>query len=198
MKFIPIDKMSKLREASKNGDANAIKILDLQMSGGDFGSLLDEFFQSKQAAPQGAPVEGKSLPNKGEQSNLDKFLAFNNITKDSPDYESFVEDFYNEFPNERPKEMGGIGEHCEIEEECFVLPLIQEEIKAINDYNEAIMKVMDMDELGDAAKRGMIAKLEEIKRDEMEHLEELKRMKNGLEKKEEKAQVEGEAIYGKQ
>lgn len=187
MKFIPIDKMKSLREASKNGDANAIKILDLQMSGGDFGSLLDEFFQPKQVAPQGAPVEGKSLPNKGEQSKLEKFLAFNNVTKDSPDYESFVEDFYNEFPEEREHEHSANNNGMTMcEEECFITPLIQEEIKAINDYNEAIMKVMDMDELGDAAKRGMISKLEEIKRDEMEHLEELKRMKNGLEKKEEK------------
>lgn len=198
-KFIPIDKMTKLREASKNGDANAIKILDLQMSGEDFGSLLDEYFQPKPEQVSQAQVEvGKSLPNKGEQSNLDKFLAFNGVTKDSPDYESFVEDFYNEFPNERPKEMGGIGEHCEVGEDCFILPLIQEEIKAISDYNEAIMKVMDMDELGDAAKRGMISKLEEIKRDEMEHLEELKRMKNGLTKKEEKAEAEGEENYGQQ
>ena len=187
MKFIPIDKMKSLREASKNGDANAIKILDLQMSGGDFGSLLDEYFQPKQAALQGAPVEGKSLPNKGEQSKLEKFLAFNNVTKDSPDYESFVEDFYNEFPEER--EHGHHGEMCEVEEDCFILPLIKEEIKAITDYNDAIMKVMEMDELGDATKKGLIAKLEEIKRDEMEHLEELKRMKNGLDKKEEK-QVE--------
>lgn len=185
-KFIPIEKMSKLREAAKTGDANAIKILDLQMSGGDFGELLDNYFQ-----PKPAVEEQKSLPEKGEQSNLEKFLAFNGVTKDSPDYNSFVEDFYKEFPNERPKEMGGIGEHCEVGEDCFLLPLIQEEIKAIGDYNEAIMKVMDMDELGDAAKRGMISKLEEIKRDEMEHLEELKRMKAGLEKKEEKTETEG-------
>lgn len=187
MRFIPIDKMKALREASKNGDANAIKILDLQMSGGDFGSLLDEFFQPKPATQESAPVEGKSLPNKGEQSKLEKFLAFNNVTKDSPDYESFVEDFYNEFPEEKPHEQSVSNEGMTIcEEDCFVTPLILEEIKAIRDYNEAIMKVMEMDELGDAAKKGLIAKLEEIKRDEMEHLEELKRMKNGLDKKEEK------------
>lgn len=186
-RFIPIDKMTKLREASKNGDANAIKILDLQMSGGDFSELLDNYFQ-----PKPVVEEQKSLPEQGNQSKLDKFLAFNNITKDSPDYESFVEDFYNEFPNERPD--GNIGAKVEVGEECFLLPLIQEEIKAIGDYNEAIMKVMDMDELGDAAKRGLIAKLEEIKRDEMEHLEELKRMKNGLDKKEEKAEAEGETL----
>lgn len=194
-RFIPIDKMSKLREASKNGDANAIKILDLQMSGGDFGSLLDEFFQPKQVVENQQPVEvGKSLPQKGENSKLEQFLKFNNVTRESPDYDSFVEDFYKEFPNERPRNNEGM---CEVEEECFLLPLIQEEIKAINDYNEAVMKVMEMDELGDAAKRGLIADLEEIKRDEMEHLEKLKRMKSGLEKKEEKAQTEGVINYGK-
>ena len=183
-KFIPIEKMLKLREAAKGGDANAIKILDLQMSGGDFGGLLDEYFQPKQEAP----VEGKSLPEKGEKSKLEQFLEFNNVTKDSPDYDSFVEDFYKEYPNERP-EAKQQQEVVEVGNEHFLLPLIQEEIKAINDYNEAIMKVMDMDELGDAAKRGLVADLEEIKHDEMEHLEKLKRMKVGLEKKEEKAEA---------
>lgn len=189
-RFIPIDKMSKLREASKNGDANAIKILDLQMSGGDFGELLDNYFQ-----PKPVVEEQKSLPEKGEQSKLEQFLAFNNVTKDSPEYESFVEDFYNEFPNEKPEAEANTQEVVHIGEDHFLLPLIQEEIKAINDYNAAIMKVMEMDELGEAAKRGLIADLEEIKHDEMEHLEKLKRMKNGLDKKEEKAEMtEGEEL----
>lgn len=176
-RFIPIDKMSKLREASKNGDANAIKILDMQMSGEDFGSLLDEFFQPK---PQQVVEARKSLPQK-PQSKLEQFLAFNNITKDSPDYQSFVEDFYNEFPNEKSVSNEGM---TMCEEDCFLTPLIQEAIKSIGSYNEAIMKVMEMDELGDASKKGIMAKLEEIKRDEMENLEELKRMKNNMDKKE--------------
>lgn len=176
-RFIPIDKMSKLREASKNGDANAIKILDMQMSGEDFGSLLDEFFQPK---PQQVVEERKSLPQKS-QSKLEQFLAFNNVTKDSPDYQSFVEDFYNEFPEEKNVSNEGM---TMCEEDCFLTPLIQEKIKSIGSYNEAIMKVMEMDELGDASKKGIMAKLEEIKRDEMENLEELKRMKNNMDKKE--------------
>ena len=101
-RFIPIDKMKSLREAAKSGDANAIKILDMQMSGDDFGSLLDEFFQPKpvqEALPTGTE-ETNSLP---EKTKLEQFLEFNNVTKDSPDYDSFVEDFYNEFPNERNK-----------------------------------------------------------------------------------------------
>ena len=185
MRFIPIDKMSKLREASKNGDANAIKILDLQMSGGDFGGLLDEYFQPKPEPQeqQGAVETGKSLPEQGGQSKLEQFLAFNNVSKDSPDYDSFVEDFYNEFPNERPNAKQ-VPEQVEGGNDSFLLPLIQEEIKAIGDYNNAIMKVMEMDELGDAAKKGIMTKLEEIKRDEMEHLDELKRIKTSLEKKE--------------
>ena len=179
MKFIPVDKMTKLREASKNGDANAIKILDMQMSGDDFSSLLEEYFQPKQQAP----VESKSLPAKGEKSKLEQFLEFNGVTKESPDYDSFVEDFYNEYPNERPNAKTS-QEPVEGGNESFLLPLIQEEIKAIGDYNAAIMTVMEMDELGDATKKGIMTKLEEIKRDEMEHLDELKRMKVSLEKKE--------------
>lgn len=191
-RFIPIDKMSKLREASKNGDVNARKILDMQMSGGDFGSLIDEFFKPKPVQEAqvevGTSTTTKSLPESHENSKLEQFLAFNNVTKDSPDYDSFVEDFYKEFPNERMPQIK------KTEEDCFVMPLIQEKIKSISSYNEAIMKVMEMDELGDAAKRGLMADLEEIKHDEMEHLEKLKRMKGGLDKKEEKAEAEGEML----
>ncbi len=191
-KFIEFSKIKQLREAAKNGDMAARKILDMQMNGEDFGTSLEDYF-NKPKVEVGTTTTTSSLPK--EKSNLEKFLEFNNITKDSPDYESFVEDFYKEFPNEKPQENTCSNTGMLVtEEDCFITPLIREEIKAINDYNEAIMKVMEMDELGDAAKRGLIAKLEEIKRDEMEHLEELKRMKIGLDKKEEKVETKGEIL----
>lgn len=188
MKFIPVDKLSKLREAAKSGDVNARKILDMQMGGEDFGSLMDEFFQPKPVVEkQQVEVVGKP-----HNSKLEEFLKFNNVTKDSPDYESFVEDFYTEFPSERPRE--GLVENPveqieeDKDEECFLDKLINEEIDAINSYNEAIMKIMNLDDESESSRRGMIAKLDEIKRDEMEHLEELKRMKSNLNKKEQVAE----------
>ena len=62
--------------------------------------------------------------------------------------------------------------------------LIEDEYEAIDGYDKAISKIMRMD-LGDAAKKGVIADLEEIRRDEFEHVEKLKRMKEALKKKEE-------------
>lgn len=167
-KFIPIEKMSKLREAAKTGDANAIKILDLQMSGGDFGELLDNYFQ-----PKPAVEEQKSLPEKGGQSNLEKFLAFNSVTKDSPDYDSFVEDFYKEFPNERPHEHKEIQEEPEEGFEEWIRKLINEESDAIDSYSKAITKVMNCEALNESKKRRVIARLKEIRSDEEEHFREL-------------------------
>ena len=148
-KFIPIDKMSKLRESAKNGDEHARKILDMQMSGGDFGALLDEYFQPKpEVVMEKDTVETKSMPQK--KTKLEEFLEFNNVSKDSPDYDSFVEDFYREFPNERNVET-----HEEIHEEEhedgfeeWMKKLMAEESDAIDSYSKAMY-----DDSGKKAKR---------------------------------------------
>lgn len=178
MKFIPIEKMSKLREAAKNGDVSARKILDMQMSGGDFGSLLDEYFQPKpvQEVPVKGNLETQSLPK--EKSNLDKFLEFNNVTKDSPDYESFVEDFYKEFPNEKPREglVENPVEQIEDDKDGFdsiIRDLIKDETDAIDEYSKAITKLMSNEHLDEIQKRRVIARLKEIRGDEEEHFHQL-------------------------
>lgn len=190
-RFIPIDKMSKLREASKNGDANAIKILDMQMSGEDFGSLLDEFFQPKPEAVE----ETKSLPQKS-QSKLEQFLAFNNVTKDSPDYESFVEDFYNEFPDERNKPSMVENPVQQIEEDkdgfdSIIRDLIKDETDAINEYSKAITKLMNDESLDDLHKKRVIARLKEIRGDEEEHFHQLNEL---LKANDDEEVAEGEAM----
>ena len=180
MKFIPIEKMSKLREAAKNGDVSARKILDMQMSGGDFGSLLDEYFQPKpvQEAPVKDNFETQSLP-KGK-SNLEKFLEFNNVTKDSPDYESFVEDFYREFPNEKPDAKPEMVENPveQIEDDkdgfdSIIRDLMKDETDAIEEYSKAITKIMNSEELDEIHKRRVIARLKEIRGDEEQHFAQL-------------------------
>ena len=46
-KFIPINQLSKLREAAKNGDEAARKILMAQLNDEDFSSDLDAYFKPK-------------------------------------------------------------------------------------------------------------------------------------------------------
>lgn len=176
-KFIPIDRLSKLREAAKNGDANARKILDMQMSGDDFSSLLEEFFQPKpEPEAKTENVESKSLPQK--KSRLDEFLEFNNITKDSPDYDSFVEDFYREFPEEKNKPDMVENPVEKIEEdkdgfESIIKDLMKDETDAIEEYSKAITKLMGSEELSDIQKRRVLARLKEIRGDEEEHFKQL-------------------------
>lgn len=68
--------------------------------------------------------------------------------------------------------------------------LMGEEIDAIRSYDDAILKVMNSSQYNDNEKKGIIAKLEEIKHDEREHWEELKRLKENSIKKEENGFVE--------
>lgn len=177
MKFIPISQMSKLREAAKNGDEQARKILDMQMSGDDFSPLLDEYFQPKPVATEHS-VETSSLPEKKPSSKLEEFLKFNNVTKDSPEYEDFVNDFYNEFPNEKPKPDMVENPVEQIEEDkdgfdSIIRDLIKDETDAIDEYSKAITKLMTNEELDEIQKRRIIARLKEIRGDEEEHFHQL-------------------------
>lgn len=179
MKFIPIEKMSKLREAAKNGDERARKILDMQMSGGDFSPLLDEYFQPKPEVNMKAQtVETKSMPQK--KSKLEEFLEFNHVTKDSPDYNSFVEDFYAEFPNEKPDAKPEMVENPveQIEDDkdgfdSIIRDLMKDETDAIEEYSKAITKIMNSEELDEIHKRRVIARLKEIRGDEEQHFAQL-------------------------
>lgn len=183
-KFIPIDKMKKLREASRNGDENAKKILAMQLGGTeDFSSLMDDYFKSQpqvEEAPTGATsTQGYGLKEATADHGLEKFLSFNNITKDSPDYQSYVDDYYKENP--RPE--------MKVEEHCFIDDLIKDEIEAISGYGQAELEVMQKEDMEETTKKGVLIKLDEIKRDEMKHLEELRRLKASIHKKAEKEEI---------
>lgn len=191
MKFIPIEKMSKLREAAKTGDERARKILDMQMSGNDFSPLLDEYFQPKPVATENS-VETSSLPEKKPtNSKLEEFLKFNNVTKDSPEYEDFVKDFYDEFPEERKQKdlVENPVEQIEEDKDGFdsiIRDLIKDETDAIDEYSKAITKLMNNEELDEIQKRRIIARLKEIRSDEEDHfhqLNELLKMKGDEEVK---------------
>ena len=165
-KFIPIDKMRKLREAARNGDEGAKRILRMQLDGtSDFSSDLDTYFSPKPETDKGLGREptpeaekGQSLEGKPQvNAGFHKALPANN----------------------------GLGQ-----EQSFIDKLIQDEIDAIKAYNDAIMEVMQLEELTDATKEGLIAKLKHIRDEEVEHFNELKRMKGSLDKKDEQPERE--------
>lgn len=162
-RFIPIDKMKKLREASKNGDEKAKKILSMHLGGTeDFSSLMDEYF----AAPQGVTEKPAT-----ESDGLTKFLEFNGIQKGHPEYDSYVEDYYKENPQERDS---NVPEQNEEDGCCALLEkLLKEETEAINSYSKKITEIMNYPDIEGSKKRKIIARLEEIRSDEQEHFSEL-------------------------
>lgn len=188
-RFIPIDKMKKLRESARAGDVRAKKILDMQLGGEeDFSGLLEEYFAPAKPDKTVQPLESSNQAL-AEKSKLQQFLDFNGIKEDSPDYKEYVEDFYKENPNESREEIHHL-HHKEQHEECEdkhgIDFLIKDEIEAINGYNRVIMEFMtNEDDQSEAVKKGIISDLEEIKRDEIEHLDKLRRIKASLVKKEE-------------
>lgn len=255
MAYIPFDKMKSLREAAKNGDARARKIIIMQMNDEDFGSLLDQYF-AKPETPNKAGETSKTeqmvnkeiSPGTVEDNDiadpkLKKFLEYNDVKKGDVDYESTIEAYYQEFPKARPgvnletkatntdvvlpndeddgssiygdedeeikddesktiipsaaqKHMKEEGLEASSEEKDTIDFLIEDEYEAIDGYDKAISKIMRID-LGDAVKKGVIADLEEIRRDEFEHVEKLKRIKASINKKEEKEEViQPESIEG--
>lgn len=202
MAYIPFEKMKTLREAAKSGDERARKIIIMQMNGEDFGSLLDQYFTKPEESNK--PEDHSDTT---EDSKLNKFLEYNGVKKGDMDYDSTVEAYYKEFPKERkhdtfetkatesdsdntsiygeedePIEDDQFGKekqlsmHHELEEDIFS-KLMGEEIDAIRSYGDAILKIMSCEKFNDNEKKGIIEKLEEIRRDEQEHWSELKHLK---------------------
>lgn len=205
MAYIPFDKMKLLREAARNGDERAKKILMMQADGQDFNSLLEEHFAPHQEKPV---IEHTGVSDE----KLKKFLDYNGVKEGDPEYESTVEAYYKEFPKARPQETQEpqeddnysiydkeedeeiIDDVATEEENDIFNKLMSEEIDAIRSYDDAILKVMSGSQYNENEKKGIIAKLEEIKNDEREHWEELKHLKENSIKKEENSLVEQSQI----
>lgn len=157
--------------------------------------------------PATEPTQEFSEP--AQDPKLEAFLRYNGVKKGDVDYDETVEAYYKEFPKARPHadkpEQINIpndddghsiyGEDDEPiddgpvatdeEEKSFIDALIEDEIEAIDSYNKAIMEVMNLEQQSDTVRKGLIADFEEIKKDEIEHLEKLRRIKASIEKKEE-------------
>lgn len=189
MKFIPSEKLSKLREAARNGDELAKKILKMQLDGTeDYSESLESYF-----APKPKPTETEVTgTGEKEDERLEKFLSDNGITKDSPEYDEAVKDFYKEIGakpghtdevEEKAEELGDKitegsapeGEETERDKfENIIKNLMKEESKAIDDYSKAITEVMNMGGFNEKQMKRAIARFKEIRDDETEHFNELK------------------------
>lgn len=205
MAFIPIDKMKALREAAKNGDERAKHILDMQLKGEDFSSLLDEHFSPKKEEQKHIVAENTD----NVDDKLQKFLEYNGVKPGDDDYQATVDAYYQEFPKAKPQQTETIGKATDGDD--IVLPndddnssiygeedepivddpnqndgfldyLLEDEVEAIDGYNKAIMDVMNRDKMSEAVKKGLISDLEEIRKEEIEHLDKLKRLKQSVQK----------------
>lgn len=189
-RFIPIEKMKKLRESAKAGDERAKAILRKQMLGEeDFSSDLDEYFkpvEEKPAMETSTQEVAEKNPNvQSRQSHLQEFLEYNGITKESPDYDDFVKSYYEENPDEpREDEQAEQVEEHLLKDELDKLK--KEEVEAIEDYSKAITIIMNSNEADENAKRRIIARLKEIRSDEEEHFRELGELISGLDNQEDK------------
>ena len=189
--YIDSKKFTQLREASRNGDLKASEILRAFRDGGEHVSeMIEEYFK-----PQEEPVVEEEVKeevpaelDRKEMSRLDKFLADNDITPDSPDYNEYVEEFNHMFPNEKaevkkeePKvEEPEVEEELSPEAEAFdMTKLIEDESEAIEGYDKKILAITNL-QLEETIKLGIIAKLNEIKAEEINHLNALQELEGKL------------------
>lgn len=168
MRFIPVQKINKLREAARSGDDNARKILEMQLDGkDDFSELLNQYFTPKVEPEQEPETEVEIL-----DAGLQTFLKDNEIDKDNPEYQSYVDDYYKENPRQNANQLQ--------ERECeeMIKKLMKEELDAIESYSKAITQTMASEELSENQKRKIISRFTEIRDDENEHYTELKQLLN--------------------
>lgn len=191
MPFIPVDKMRKLREASRNGDDRAKKILSMQLEAKeDYSSLMDEYFKPEVPTQQTTDQAANSQPAPSNPK-LAEFLTLNGVKEGDAEYDDFVKDFYAENPNEaeapeaQPTEADPMSDLFD--------RLIEDEMEAIEGYNKAVTEILASDSFKDDQKELIMMKLNRIKNEEVSHIKELKAMKP--KKKEPKEpEIETEAI----
>ena len=175
--FIEGQKFKKIKEAANNGDEKAKSILLAQYHGDDVNGLLEEFFSTPEEEIPEEPVTEvvdeekpkKFIPLTHEQK-LEKFLRDNNISKDDPEYASYVEEFEKEEPNTDGAENISTPS-CGCSLNSTVEDLIADEIEAINGYDKAIIEFSQSTDLKEATIKGVIATLQSIKEEELKSLE---------------------------
>lgn len=199
MGFIPVEKMSRLREAAKNGDARAKAILKAQLDGTDYASDLDAYFKPAPATKvinnyggnPGSAAEGKATKGTGN-ARLDAFLADNGVQEGDEDYEDAINDYYNEFPEdmpedwgkEKPKEEPASNPEQEAKMEDAARDLGKLLIDVISECDKEMLEIMQDDSIDDNAKKGAMTSLQEIKQNMLDNIDKVRKIKKSFVKDE--------------
>lgn len=197
--FIPVEKMSRLREAAKNGDARAKAILQAQLNGTDYAADLDAYFKpieepshnvslDKTDGNPGSVTETKATEGTGN-ARLDAFLADNQVKKGDPDYEDALNDYYNEFPEDMPEDWGKPKPEQEAKMEQAAQGLGKLLLDVISECDKEMLEIMQDDSIDGNAKKGAMISLQEIKQSMIDNMEKIAKVKKGFDKKEETATI---------
>lgn len=199
MAFIPVDKMKQLREAAANGDKLAKKILHSHMMREDYSQDFDEFFKPKpdagtvtmakaDAQPEIAVEEMKEADVGTGNPDLDKFLSDNGIKIGDDSYNDAVEEYYMEFPEQRPADAKPRVQEpvANVEEEQDVTKEIgQGIIDLISKCDKFMLNLMQNNDIDDTTKKGAMTSLDEIKSSLFDAADKVKKIKQSFDKKQE-------------
>lgn len=200
MPFIPVDQMKKLREAAKNGDERAKKILQAQLNKQDYASDLEAFFAP---APETTITATKVISNGGNPGSvqeakatngtgnprLDAFLADNGIAEGDEDYQDALNDYYNEFPEDMPEGWGKSKPAPEQSPEqaqkmeSAAQDLGKLILNVIQECDKEMLEIMQDDSIDGNAKKGAMVSLQEIKQSMIDNMEKIAKVKKSFEEK---------------
>lgn len=168
-RYIPFDKMQKLREAAKNGDERAKKILRAQLEDKeDFSCDLEDYFK---------PVE--ELVNENVSETVD---------------ETTVEEAAQENVQEGVQE--GVQENVQKQPQLITgqaapqSEISQKILDLIGACDKQTLEIANDTELSDATKKGALSILGEIKQSCLENLEKFGKLMSSISKKTESQEEE--------
>lgn len=152
-KFIPINQLSKLREAAKGGDEMAKKILMAQLNDEDFSSDLEAYFKPQEEEAE-TVEEAAEMPQEEAKQTVP--------TQQNP-----------EIPAQVPVLTGKI-EQNEISDGILAL---------INACDKKTLELANDSEISEATKKGALSILQEIKQNSLENLEKYAKLASSFAKK---------------
>lgn len=194
MPFIPADKMKILREAAKNGDERAKSIIMAHFQKKDYSKDLEDYFSNNEPDNKQVTVEETvEVEDTGTgNARLDEFLRGNNVKKGDPDYDDAVEDYYREFPEERPaiepKEEQEAVEEPE-EEMDLTAEVGQGILELITKCDQLLTNIFQNDDIDETSKKGAMTTLQEVKQNLFDNAEKIKKVKKSFEKKEKEPEI---------
>jgi hypothetical protein len=152
-KFIPINQLSKLREAAKGGDEMAKKILMAQLNDEDFSSDLEAYFKPQEEEAK-TVEEAAEIPQEEAKQTVP--------TQQNPEAQAQV-----------PVLTGKI-EQNEISDGILAL---------INACDKKTLELANDSEISEATKKGALSILQEIKQNSLENLEKYAKLASSFAKK---------------